>query len=98
MAGYVKVLLKMHKKYTAFHRFLLITIFSIESSQFSSVWITFNHLKTNSTKFAHCRLKIRKVIEFFYFQSLMQHLLCRACCKTFVGKFPRVILYAESNG
>ena len=44
------------------------------------------------------RLKIRKVIEFFYFQSLMHHLLCRACCKKFVGKFPRVILSAESNG
>ena len=34
MAGYVKVLLKMHKKYTTFHRFLLITLVLIESSQF----------------------------------------------------------------
>ena len=37
------------------------------------MWMTFNHLNTNSTKLAHYRLKIRKVIEFFYFQSLMQH-------------------------
>ena len=32
-----------------------------------------NHLKTNSTKFVHYRLKIRKVNEIFDFQSLMQH-------------------------
>ena len=38
--------------------------------------MTFNYLKTNSTKFAHYRLKIRKVIEFCDFQSLMQHPLC----------------------
>ena len=37
--------------------------------------VTFNHLKTNSAKFAHYKFKIRKVIEFFYCQSLMQHLL-----------------------
>ena len=30
-------------------------------------------LKTNFTKFAHHRLQIRKVIEFFDFQFLMQH-------------------------
>ena len=71
----VQVLMKMHKKYTRFYRFLLITPVSIESSQFRSIWMTFNHLKTNSTKFAQCRLKIRKCIEFFYFQSLMQHSL-----------------------
>ena len=35
--------------------------------------MTFNHLRTNSTKLAHYRLKIRNVIEFFDFQSLMQH-------------------------
>ena len=70
MAGYVKVLLKMHKKYARFHRFSLITPVSIESSQFSSVWITFNHLKTNSAKFAYYRLKIRKVIEFFLLSVL----------------------------
>ena len=35
--------------------------------------MTFNHLKTNRTKLAHYILKIRKVIEFFDFQSLMQH-------------------------
>ena len=33
----------------------------------------FNDLKTNSTKLAHCRLKIRNTIEFFDFHSLMQH-------------------------
>ena len=32
-----------------------------------------NHLKTNSTKLAHYRLRIRKVIEFYCFHSLMQH-------------------------
>ena len=37
------------------------------------MWMTFNHLKTNSTKLAHYRLKLRKVIELFEFQSLMQH-------------------------
>ena len=31
----------------------------------------FSHPKTNSTKFAPYRLIIRKVIEFFYFQSLI---------------------------
>ena len=35
--------------------------------------MTFNHLKTNSTKFAHYGFNIRKVIEFSDFQSLMQH-------------------------
>ena len=35
--------------------------------------MTLNHLKTDSTKLAHYRLKIWKVIEFFDFQSLMQH-------------------------
>ena len=34
--------------------------------------VAFNHLKTNSTKLAHYRLKIRNVIG-FEFQSLMQH-------------------------
>ena len=29
------------------------------------MWMTFNHLKTISTKLARYRLKIRKVIEFF---------------------------------
>ena len=33
----------------------------------------FNHLKTNSTKLAHYILKIQNVIEYFDFQSLMQH-------------------------
>ena len=37
------------------------------------MWITFNHLKTNSTKLAPYKLKIRKVIEFFDFRFLMQH-------------------------
>ena len=40
------------------------------------MWMTFNHLKSNFTKFAHNKLKIRKVIEFFDFESLMQHPLC----------------------
>ena len=35
--------------------------------------MTFNHLKTNVSKLAHYRLKIRKVNEFFDF---MQHPLC----------------------
>ena len=39
------------------------------------MWMTINHLITNSTKLAHYRLKIRKVIEFFEFQSLTQHSL-----------------------
>ena len=39
--------------------------------------MTFNYLKNNFTKLAHYRLKIRKVIEFFFeFQSLTQHPLC----------------------
>ena len=63
----------MHEKYAAFYRFLLITLVPIESSQFWSIPMTFNHLKTNSTKLAYYRLKIRKVTEFFYFQSLIQH-------------------------
>ena len=37
--------------------------------------MTFNHLKTYSTKLAHYRLKIRNVIEYSDFQSLMQHSL-----------------------
>ena len=37
--------------------------------------MTYNHLKTNNAKLAHYRVKIRKVIEFFDFQSLMQHSL-----------------------
>ena len=37
------------------------------------MWITFNYLKTNSTKLAHYRLEIRKVIELFYFLFLTQH-------------------------
>ena len=57
------------QKYAGFYRFLL----PIRSSQFWSMWMTFNHLKTNSIKFAHYRLKIRKVIELYDFQSLMQH-------------------------
>ena len=39
--------------------------------------MTFNHLKTISTEFTHYGLKIRKVIGFFDFQSLMQRPLCR---------------------
>ena len=42
--------------------------------------MTFNHIKTNSAKFAHYRSEIRKVIEFFDFQSLMQHPLYDTCC------------------
>ena len=34
--------------------------------------MTFNHLKTNSAKLSHYRRKIRNVIEFFNFQSLVQ--------------------------
>ena len=66
----------MHKKYTRFYGILLFIPLSIDNSQFESMWMTFNHLKTNSTKFAYSRLNIRKVIEFFDFQSLMQHPLC----------------------
>ena len=36
------------------------------------MWMTFDHLKTNSTTLAHYRIKIRKVIELFEFQSLTQ--------------------------
>ena len=60
---------------------LCFTPVSIESSQFSSLWMAFNHLRTNSTKFAHYRLKIRKVTEFFDFQSLMQHPLYESTLK-----------------
>ena len=38
------------KKYSTFFRFLLLTSVSVESSQFWSTWMTFNRLKTNSTK------------------------------------------------
>ena len=38
---------------------------SIESSQFWSMWMTFNHLKSNSTKFAHYKLKIGKSLLSF---------------------------------
>ena len=41
----------------------------------------FNHRKTDSAKFAHCGLKLRKVIEFFDFQSLMQHPLLSKTAK-----------------
>ena len=34
------------------------------------MWMTFYHLKTNCTKFAHHRFKIRKVIEFFLLSVL----------------------------
>ena len=71
MTGYVKVLSKLHKKYTRFHRFSLITTTD---------------------------LKFEKLLSFFLLSVLMQRLLCRAFCKKFVGKFPRVILSAESNG
>ena len=37
--------------------------------------MTLNHLKTNSAKFAHYILEIQKVLEFFKFRSLTQHLL-----------------------
>ena len=39
--------------------------------------MTFNDLKTNCTRFANYRLKTRKVIELFNFQSLLQHSLSR---------------------
>ena len=63
----------MHKKCTRFYRFLLFSPVSIENSHFWCMWMMLNHMKTNSTKLAHHRLKIRKVIEFFQFQSLTQH-------------------------
>ena len=66
-------LLKMHKKYTRFYRFLLFTPVSVESSQFWSMWMTFSHLITSSTKLAHYRHKIRKVIEFFYATFALSH-------------------------
>ena len=46
---------------------------NLPPSQLKILNLTLNHLKTNSTKLAHYRLKIQKVIEFFYFQSLIQH-------------------------
>ena len=46
--------------------------------------MTFDHLKTNSIKSGHYRLKIRKVIEFFDFQSLMQHFLTKFSCKIII--------------
>ena len=55
------------------NRFLIFKPVSIENSQFLRKWMTFIRLKTNCTKSAHYRLKIRKVIEFFDFLSLMQH-------------------------
>ena len=42
------------------------------------MWMTLNYLKTNSTKLAHYRLKVQKVIEFFDFQSSVQHPLCKS--------------------
>ena len=70
-----QVPLKMHIKYTRFYRFLLFTPVSIENSKFRTISMTFNHIKTNSAKLAHYRFKIRKVLSFSYFQSLMQHRL-----------------------
>ena len=55
------------QKYTKFYRFLLFTPTSIGNAHFLSISMTFNHLKISSTKFAHYRLKIWKVIEFFTF-------------------------------
>ena len=46
---------------------------SIKNSQFRNMSMTFNPIKTNSIMFAQYRLKIRKIIELFDFQSLMQH-------------------------
>ena len=43
------------------------------TAQLNNFWNFKSVEKTNSTKFTHYRLKIRKVIEFFDFQSLMQH-------------------------
>ena len=51
------------------------------------MWMTFNHRKTYCTKLAHFRLKIRKVIEFFYFQSLMQHPHTDNPCRNLLRKF-----------
>ena len=45
--------------------------------------MTFNHLKTNCRKFAHYRLKIRKVFEFFDFQPSIQHPLFGTKNKSF---------------
>ena len=61
------LLLKMHKKHTRFYRFLLFTPVPIEKSQFWCLCMMFNHLKTNSTKSAHYRLKIRSYGVFLNF-------------------------------
>ena len=67
--------------------------------------MTFNHLKTNSTKLARYRLKILKVIEFCDFQSLMQHpftffllrLVCRVItdCLSWIRKIKTYFLEPE---
>ena len=66
------VLLKIHKTNIRFYRFLPFIPFSIESFQFLNMWMTFNHLKTNCTEFAHHRLKNSTSYRVFVFQSLMQ--------------------------
>ena len=44
-----QLLLKIHKKYTRFYRFLLFISVSIKNSQFWDVLMMFNYLKTNFT-------------------------------------------------
>ena len=78
MTGYVKYV-KYYKNTLDFTNFFhlppsLLKILNFEARGWH---LNFNFLKTNYTKFAHYRLKIRKFIEFFDFQSLVQHPLTK---------------------
>ena len=57
-----QILLKMHKRYSRFYRFLPVTPFSIENSQFLKH--PFNHLKINCTKLLTADLKFENLLSF----------------------------------
>ena len=66
-----QVLLELHKNILDFTDFCYLPPSQLKVLNFETCEY-FDHLKTNCIKFAHYRLKIRKVIEFFDFQSLEQ--------------------------
>ena len=63
--GDVKYYWKCTKSILDFTNFCYLFLSQWNVLSFWSMWMTFNHLKTNSTKFVHYRLKIRNIIEFF---------------------------------
>ena len=50
-----------------FTDFCYLPPFQSKVVNFFSMWMTFNHLKTNSTKLAHYRLKFERLLSFLTF-------------------------------